>query len=180
MAETPANNWHVITGGPSAGKTSLVTALAKRGYATIPEAARLIIDEDLSAGRTIEQIRANEKKFQERILLRKAKVEANIGDQTLRFFDRGMHDTAAYLRYYAYPIEKWAAEIIRHATYKCVFVLEPLPSFTKDYSRTEDAAFTAALTDLLCEAYQENGLKVVRVPSMNLEGRVEFVLKRVK
>ena len=37
---------HVITGGPGVGKTTVVEILARRGYAIVPEAARMIIEEE--------------------------------------------------------------------------------------------------------------------------------------
>jgi predicted ATPase len=174
------NNWYVITGGPSTGKTTLLEVLAAKGYSVVPEAARLIIDEDLAQGLTIEEIRADEKAFQERTLTRKADIESHIGSQALHFFDRGMHDTIAYLRYYELPIEPWVAELVDQATYRRIFVLEPLPTYTTDYARTEDAGFTQAITGLFCEAYQAGGLDVLRVPATSIEDRVNFVLDRVQ
>ena len=64
-------NWWVITGGPSTGKTALLEELAKRGYQTKPEAARVYIDDEISHGMTIDQIRINESKFQEVLLYMK-------------------------------------------------------------------------------------------------------------
>ena len=46
------SSWYVITGGPSTGKTTLLEELAKRGYKTIPEVARVVIDEGIAAGKT--------------------------------------------------------------------------------------------------------------------------------
>lgn len=40
----------VLTGGPGGGKTSLLNALAARGYRTLPESARHIIQGRLAAG----------------------------------------------------------------------------------------------------------------------------------
>jgi predicted ATPase len=40
----------VITGGPSAGKTTLLAELAARGYATVEESARSIIAARLAQG----------------------------------------------------------------------------------------------------------------------------------
>lgn len=37
---------YVLTGGPGTGKTTLLKELAKRGYQTVPEAARLVIQEE--------------------------------------------------------------------------------------------------------------------------------------
>jgi predicted ATPase len=45
-----ADRFHVLTGGPGSGKTTLVEALAARGYATAPEAGRTVIREQLAIG----------------------------------------------------------------------------------------------------------------------------------
>jgi predicted ATPase len=39
-------NWHVIMGGPSCGKTTLINLLAAKGFRTIPEGARLYMERD--------------------------------------------------------------------------------------------------------------------------------------
>jgi len=37
-----SDHFFVVTGGPGAGKTSLITELARRGFHTIPESGRAI------------------------------------------------------------------------------------------------------------------------------------------
>jgi ABC-type molybdenum transport system ATPase subunit/photorepair protein PhrA len=50
-------NWHVITGAPCSGKSTLIDQLADSGFQTAPEAARLYFERELATGRTIEEIR---------------------------------------------------------------------------------------------------------------------------
>ena len=38
-------NWHVITGAPCCGKTTLIDQLADKGFQTVPETARQYIEE---------------------------------------------------------------------------------------------------------------------------------------
>ena len=40
----------VVTGGSGAGKTSLITVLARRGFHMIPESSRAIIREEMARG----------------------------------------------------------------------------------------------------------------------------------
>ncbi|MCE8459531.1 AAA family ATPase, partial [Rhodovulum sulfidophilum] len=42
-------HFFVVTGGPGAGKTSLITELARRGFHTIPESGRAIIREEMQS-----------------------------------------------------------------------------------------------------------------------------------
>jgi predicted ATPase len=42
------SNFFILTGGPGSGKTSVLTALAQKGFLTVPEVARKIIKEQQS------------------------------------------------------------------------------------------------------------------------------------
>src|SRR6187402_3780228 len=57
-------NWYVITGGPSSGKTTTVTLLKERGYITTMEHARHFLDTQRLKGRTIQEVRENQREFQ--------------------------------------------------------------------------------------------------------------------
>src|SRR6185312_6669514 len=45
---------YVLTGGPCAGKTTVILELQKRGYHVLEEAARSVIDEMLAQGKTLD------------------------------------------------------------------------------------------------------------------------------
>ena len=47
-AERP--NFHIITGGPGSGKTSIIEALRERGYRCVDEVGRKIIREQVLIG----------------------------------------------------------------------------------------------------------------------------------
>ena len=175
-----SNNWYVITGGPSTGKTSLLAELQKQGHKTLPEAARTLIDEALGKGIPVESLRADEKHFQEDVARLKEKVETTNDKAVLTFFDRGMQDTLAYMRHYGFDIADWVNELMRASHYKSVFLLDPLSTYQDDYARTEDRDFGKHLHKLLTEAYAEFGMKPVRVPAVNLRDRVAFVLDKIK
>lgn len=175
-----SNNWYVITGGPSSGKTTLLSELEKLGHKTIPEAARTIIDEALKKGILVEELRSDEKHFQDEVARLKEKIEASHDTGVLTFFDRGMHDTLAYLRHYGFEIEQWLEKLLKKSNYQKVFLLERLPIFEKDYARTEDQDFSESIHKLLHEAYSEFGMKPISVPALNLSDRTKFILDKVK
>jgi len=128
--------WYVITGRPSSGKTTLIKRLSDLGYATVPETARSIIDESLSNGISVEELRADERRFQESIVRRKLDVEANTRRDRLTFFDRGLPDSIAF--YKVYGLDPSEVENVSRNRYRLkVFFLEQLP-FEKDYARKED------------------------------------------
>ncbi len=179
MSATP-NNWYVITGGPSTGKTTLLSQLEKLGHKVVPEAARTYIDEQLAMGFRLQQIRADEEKFQHEIVRMKVKIESELDKDALTFLDRGMHDTLAYLEDYSFVIEDWITEHMRSARYKQVFLLEPLATFTADHVRIEDMAFTMRLHRLLDKAYADFGMKPISVPAISPEQRASFVLDQIR
>jgi hypothetical protein len=51
--------WIVITGAPCSGKTSVVSSLELRGYRVVHEAARAYIDELLTSGKSLQEIKAD-------------------------------------------------------------------------------------------------------------------------
>lgn len=173
------NNWYVVTGGPSTGKTTLLLQIKQLGYTIIPEAARAVIDENLARGISVEELRHDEKKFQEKVAARKAANESSLDRNTITFFDRGMQDTTAYLKAYNFAIEPWVEALMQGSSYKKAFLLEPVGTFLTDYARTEDALFTKQLHDLLYDAYSQSGVEVVVVPQLSIESRVDFILKHV-
>lgn len=174
------SSWYVITGGPSTGKTTLLEELAKRGYKTIPEVARVVIDEGIAAGNTLDEIRGDEQLFQEEVARRKADLEKRLQPNDTLFLDRGMQDTLAYMRIYDYPIAPWLLQLCEGAHYKTVFLLEPVGDFTQDYARTEDAFTRERLQKLLEMAYTEYGMEPVRVPAMSPSSRADFILSNIK
>jgi predicted ATPase len=168
--------WYVITGAPSSGKTTLIDSLSARGYRTIPEAARAVIDEHLGRGRRVAELRADEEAFQWEVLRRKQSVEAGLPASGIIFFDRGIPDTIAYYRAVGLSERAGLTEAMRRSAYSKVFVLDRLP-LEADYARVEDPAIAARIDSELERAYRELSMQVVRVPVMPLEERVRLVLR---
>lgn len=173
------NNWYVITGGPSTGKTTLLNLLSDRGYRVVPEAARTVIDSYLAQGISVEELRSDEKRFQEQVVQLKADIEATLDPHVITFFDRGMHDSDAYLRYYDFDIEEWVSDHIQNASYKKVFLLDQLHHYKSDYARVEDETFRRHIGTLLQSAYEQNNIPVEIVPDIGLENRLNHILNSI-
>jgi hypothetical protein len=56
-------NWHVITGAPCCGKTTLIDQLADKGFRTVAEIRRKYVERELANGRTMDEIRENAATF---------------------------------------------------------------------------------------------------------------------
>jgi len=169
----------VITGGPSTGKTTLLAELSKRGYKTLPEAARHIIESNLAKGLSLQEIRADEKKFQEDVALLKAEVESTLQKDTPIFLDRGMHDTIAYLQHYGFAIEDWVQNLVKKSSYDKVFLLEPLGEYIQDNARTEGEEFVVTMHNLLNVVYTKYGMRPISVPAMPVIDRANFILRNL-
>jgi predicted ATPase len=174
------NNWYVITGGPSTGKTTLLKKLNKLGYSVIPEAARTLIDESIQKGISVEELRADERKFQEAVARMKEKIESELDPNELIFFDRGMHDSIAYMRYYNYKIDDWLQELSNKSVYKNVFLLKPLKRYEKDYARVEDDAFRGKIHALLKDAYSEFKMEPISLKPVSVNDRLKIILEHIE
>jgi predicted ATPase len=154
--------WHVITGGPSTGKTTLQQELAKLGYATLDEAARLVIDDAIALGTEVADLRDDEKRFQDDVVRRRIVMEDTMAARfpvpDAIILDRGMQDSLAYYRYYNFTVEPWIMDLMTEAKYGKVFLMEPLGFTKQDYARTEVRDFNDYITDMLADAYKEYGL----------------------
>lgn len=166
-------DWYVITGAPSSGKTTLLASLKRLGYNTVPEAARVLIDEHRRRGIPAEELRRDEGLFQQKVLEMKLQVERETPKDELHFFDRGVPDSIAY--YQLCGLDTKQIEVYSRDRYRKIFFLEPL-AFEKDYARTESGDAVIQLNRLILDTYQNLGYEVVRIPAVSVEERVNLVV----
>jgi len=171
------SKWYVITGIPSSGKTTVLEHLGKAGYRTVPEAARVLIDEGVAQGITVAEIRSNEGDFQRRVTNLKLKTEAELPLDEVIFLDRAMPDSIAYYQLCGLDPEEARAVCYRDL-YRKVFLMKPI-TFDGDYARTESPDAIARLAGLLRDAYEQLGYEIVVVPAVSVEDRVRFILARM-
>jgi predicted ATPase len=173
-----STNWYVITGGPSSGKTTTVNLLNARGYKTTIEHARHYIDTQRITGKTTEEIRANQVEFQRGVLDMQIAQEKGLSRDEVVFLDRALPDALAYYRFLNLPEDEKIQNALKQASYKKVFILDPLP-LVNDYARTEDAAAQKNLHELLTEVYKSLEFPIVHVPILPPEERVNFILENL-
>ncbi|TAK95328.1 hypothetical protein EPO05_04535 [Patescibacteria group bacterium] len=169
------NNWYVITGGPHAGKTTLVRLLGERGHNVVFEAARVYIDQQMKRGKTLQEIRKDEMEFQRKILKIKIANEKKVSPQKITFWDRGIADSVAYYELQGVRDDNFLKQAVKNSAYKKVFLLKPLP-YKKDYARTESQQEQKKIHSLLRKAYREQGCEIVEITSTNKERRLKTVL----
>ena len=173
------NNRFVVTGGPGGGKTTILTALAERGYNFAPESARRIIKNRLTAGLSP---RPEPIPFAHEILSadieKYRKIDAS---DCPTFFDRSVLDALFMLDAENALTLAQAERYIQNFPYnRTVFLLSPWKEiYTTDSER--DQTFEQAVE--VCEGmerwYQQWGYEMLEVPHSNVEKRVLFILEAV-
>jgi predicted ATPase len=174
----PNPNLIAITGAPGAGKTSLLSVLANRGYACVPEVARQIIQEQQAAG-------GNALPWSDTTaylgLMLTRSVDSYLQHQHAHrptFFDRGLPDSLGYARLICAPNEhevKAACDRYRYAS--IVFAATPWHAiYATDDQRKQ--TFDEAITSFqhVLEAYHACGYRTVLLPEATPEERADFVL----
>ena len=154
-----------------------MAALGARGYRTVKEAARSIIDEGMAEGQTIEQIRSNDTQFQRDVLKRKVDAERRLPKDAVIFLDRAVPDSVVY-HSIAGLDPQGVASVYSPGNYRKIFFMEPLP-YSPDYARTESDEVLEQLGRALRSIYLDLGYEVVSIPVETVEKRVELILQHI-
>lgn len=173
-----SNNWYVITGGPGSGKTTTINILASRNYHVTIEHARHYIDTQRISGKSVGEIRKNQREFQLKVLAMQLEQERSLSPADTVFLDRAIPDSLAYYRFMGLEPDETLKNALKTVSYKKVFILEILP-LVNDYARSEDAAAQQKIHQLLIDVYESLSFPVVRVPVMPPEERADFILKNI-
>jgi predicted ATPase len=164
----------VITGGPSVGKTTIVSGVAERGFPIVHEFATEIIKEGVFLP-WIDRC-----SFQDEVLRRQCAAEKELdGTEGPVFLDRGLFDGEAYYIYDKLEIPQRFSQLDA-SKYSLAFLVELLPFFDKNDVRRENLEFTKEISVILENCYTSRGVEVVRVPAMSPNERVDFVIAEVR
>lgn len=163
----------VITGGPSVGKTTIVTGLQNLGFRVVHEIATQVIRE----GRFLPWV--DRQKFQSEVLRRQMSAEAAILDFNKPvILDRGLFDGEAYYLYDKLPVPPLFSTLDA-SQYTVAFLVEPLDFFDETDVRRENLTFTREISVILEHCYESRNVKVVRVPAMPPTERIQFVHEKI-
>jgi predicted ATPase len=166
----------VITGAPGAGKTTLLVALRGRGFRTVDESARAIIQERLAVGSSP---RPPALDFAREILNRDiAKYEQPPGVDPV-FFDRSIVEALCMVgeagRLDAHELRDL---LTRYPYDRRVFVLPPWEAiYTTDGERDQSFADALRVHDTLTRWYRRCEYEIVEVPTGTVAERCAHVLR---
>ena len=147
-----SDHFFVVTGGPGAGKTSLITELARRGFHTIPESGRAIIREEMAIGGDALPW-GNRTAYAERML--QQDLHAYSAAQALPspvIFDRGIPDIMGYLTLCGLPVPPHVTAAAEKTLYNRRVFLAPsgmlfskkMPSASRPAPRLKQPALSCA------------------------------------
>ena len=170
-------NWHVITGAPCSGKTTLIDQLADKGFKIFPEAARQYFAREFAKGRTIDEIRADPAQFTRQIFDLWIELQRDLHPSEIIFHDRGLPDGFAFYRIAGIDPNEIVPACFQYR-YASVFLLERLP-YQLDGVRAGDDALAAYYESWTLRDFTTIGYNVVKVPVFPPEERLSFILERL-
>lgn len=172
------SNFFIVTGGPGAGKTTLIEALGALGFRTVEEAGRRIIREQKAMGGNAthdgDRLAYRDLMFEDAIRTFEEMTPAS----GAVFFDRGLPDLIGYSE--TVPLVLRNA-VQRYRYNRTVFVAPPWEEiYTRDAERKQDFAEAVATCDAIRSAYVEAGYTLVELPKTAVEERIAFVIEHIQ
>ena len=168
----------VISGGPGAGKTTVLLELERRGFRCAAEVARQIIQEQARDGGDALPWRDRERYC--RLMLERsiASYREHAALNGITFFDRGIPDTLCYARLIGSPLEDEVSALCRMYRYaEHVFLAPPWQEiYSTDEERKQTFGEAVRTYELMVKAYGNCGYEVVEIPLVSPTERAEFIL----
>ena len=165
---------YVIIGGPCSGKTTVIERLGELGFETVPESARLILQElKISDPRLIRD------SFQNHVFQRQLEAELEISSGNAPcFLDGGIFDGCAYYLNDGLAVPR-IFDTVNGARYKRAFLFEPLDFFINDGVRYQSTS-SNEIAELLFQSYSGRGVPIERIPNMQVDRRVSAICEIVQ
>lgn len=166
----------IISGGPGAGKTSIIGELKNQGYRVFSESSRTLIEQQSAIKGGVlpwTDLAAFAHLCIE--LMQQQKEQALRGSMPA-FLDRAAPDICAYLKLGKQAIDP----IFENACagyFPTVFLCRPNKTiYQQDEIRPHSFAEAKQIHQLLIETYQQHSYHIVDVPWGSIEQRAQFIL----
>lgn len=164
----------IITGGPGAGKTTLIKALDKLGHVTFAEASRTLIEQQSQLDDGILPW-TNLPAFAQLCLNLMTKQKSEAKNHRTVFVDRAIGDIIGYLKVAGCKVpSRFVAQSSGY--HPKVFFCRPEESiYVQDEVRPHSFEEALEIHQVLVETYLELGYQVVEVPWSCVAERVKFI-----
>ncbi|HTW68224.1 MAG TPA: AAA family ATPase [Bryobacteraceae bacterium] len=174
-------NLFVISGGPGAGKTTVLMELARLGFGYAPEVARQIIQEQMRSGGTALPW-ADRKAYTDVML--QCSIESfkkHTPASHPLFADRGIPDTLCYARLIGLDETGDIERACRRYRYAALVFLAPpwKEIYHADGERKQDFGEAERTYQYMAEVYREYGYETVELPKLPAAARAEFILNQL-
>ncbi|TWG87269.1 putative ATPase [Cupriavidus gilardii J11] len=171
----------IFTGGPGSGKTTLIDALERQGFARSQEAGRGVIQDQVAIDGPALPWRDREA-FAEAMLgweLRSYRLAGHSGGPVL--FDRGLPDLIGYRSLCGLPVPDHLRRAVERFRYRReVFIAPPWAKiYRQDAERKQSLEEAERTYHAVARAYVDCGYTLVALPKADVATRVAFVLERV-
>ena len=176
------DNYFIFTGGPGAGKSSVIDILNDDGYITVDEVARQIIKEQEQIGGDATHTK-NQKAFCQLMLAASIEnYEKYLDEQQPVFFDRGIVGLYGYSKMTSGRVFGDVQDAVDRYRYnQNVFIFPPWEAiYQNDDERKQDFQEALNTYEVLKTAHADCGYNLVEVPKVSVQERVEFILNQVK
>jgi predicted ATPase len=171
---------YVIAGGPCSGKTTLLKALASRGYVVEFEPAEELLRQGIAQGQSVQDVRRDPIAWQERVVRADMSLFESISPDNLTFVDTSLIETLVFCRRVGIEFGSHLQAYVRRVRFAGVFFLEPLERYESTAVRMEDQSTSHGLGAEILETYDEFGYRphrLAHVPSAPSDDRIDQLLK---
>lgn len=164
----------IITGGPGAGKTTLINALADAGYPTFAESSRQLIEQQSQLEDGILPW-VDLPGFAELCLGVMGEQKDQANQHPISFLDRAIPDICGYLAQANLEIDATYREASQNYHSQVLFCRPEASIYVQDEVRPYPFEEALEIHHALIRVYQELSYEVVEVPFMSVAERVQFV-----
>jgi len=164
----------IVTGGPGAGKTTLIEALAEYGYATFSEGSRTLIEQQSQQPEGVLPW-TDLPEFARLCLELMVEQKLTAQQSQVAFMDRVIADIVAYLKVGGCKVEQ---EFLAQSAGYHSQVLSCRPEasiYVQDDVRPHSFEEAIDIHDMLVKTYSELGYQVIEVPWGTVKERVAFI-----
>jgi predicted ATPase len=170
-----------LSGGPGAGKTTVLTELERRRFCCAAEVARQIIQDQMRDGGDALPWGDCQRYCQLMLERSIESYQEHVSSASITFFDRGLPDTLCYARLISSSLEGEIFEACQRFRYsERVFLAPPWREiYRTDGERKQSYGEAVRIYDLMVEAYEDCGYEVVKIPRDSPARRADFIVSQL-
>lgn len=171
----------VLTGASGGGKSTLLAALAERGFCTQPEIGRILVEEQVASGGGAlpwsDPVAFRDLMFQRSL----EAFDRHRQTDDVVIFDRSFLEAIAYCRVIGEAVPSFmSGEAAKRRFHDPVFVCPPWKDiFTQDTERRHDFDYACRDHDANVATYLEHGYRLAELPKVSVNDRMDIMERTI-